>query len=721
MKNFKALIFTFFTFIILPAVGHCQFANIAFRSMHISKLKFITTAQSILASNCSAAVTVQTFNSANVATNVTSNLTINLNTTGSLTFFSDINCTTPITVTVISSGSSTQTFYFIDTAVATNTMTASASGYTSASQSASTATNPYVWTGGGGDSNWSTNANWSGGAAPGAGNVAIFNGVCTVNCSPSISSNMSIYGVRMDSSYSGTITQGSGRTMTVGSKGWVQLNGVFIGSNANLTIYDNLKVTAGSFQATSATLTFLPSGPYTATTYSMGNAVTFSANGGVFYFNPGSAYHSFNPGTAVYNTFKISSIGGYVFFENGNMNVAGDLILDTTQYTNSLNAGTISVSGNVAGIGYYAGSAIIKLIGNAAGQTITMNAGSMVPSLTLETGTNPVTLSGTGILQGNLLVSSVGTFTSTGSTLTFFDNCGSTSLTPGSITFNNVVFDTQCGNFNLNSGTLNVAGNLSFNSPGYNGSINSGTISVSGNISSTGPSVWGGSAIVKVAGNASGQTVSGTSNGHLPNLTVAAGVNPVTVSGQLIMHHYVMTSVGTFTSTGSSIRIKGNLTTGSESYNNVYLGGGCVGAQTLAGNMNISGNLTLNDTCSSSINGGNLYVAGNATVDSFNGGNSGMIFNGTSQQTLTQSAGNFPSGNITVNNASGIKLATNVNFNGGTQTTSVTTGPIDLAGFNFNLHALNLNGNVLTKNSGALVVNAVTAGTGALFGGTVNP
>lgn len=717
MKNYSAIIFIAFILSLFPKVGLCQFANIAFKNSHVPKLKYLTSAQSLLASNCSQVVTIQTVNSANIATNVIANLTVNLNATGTLSFFSDSNCTVPITSVVISSGSSTQNFYYIETAVATDTITASATGYVSAIQTSSFSTNPYIWTGGGGNSNWSTGANWSGSAVPGASNVAIFNGTCSTNCSPIISSNININGIRINSSYAGTITQNSGQTITVGSKGWIQSAGTFVGSNADIIINNNFKVITGNFQATSGTLSFLPSGPYEPMIYSMANAVNFVANNGVFYFNPGSAQHSFNPGNAIYNTFRISSIGGAVDLENGNMNVAGNFILDTSAYTNTINAGTISVGGDYTINGIYYGTSVVKLIGNIAGQTITMNGSSMFPNLTLDTGTNPVTLSGTGILQGNLLVSSVGTFTSTGSSLTFLDNCGSSSLTPGNVVFNNIVFDSQCGSFTLNNGTLNVNGSLTFKNPGYNGSLNSGTVVVNGNINTTGPSAWNGSAVIKIAGNGSGQTLTGTTNGHIPNLVIDVGTNPVTLSGQLVVYNYTSTSVGTFTSSGSTIRIKGNIVAGNESLNNVFLGGACNGSVTLTGSLNIGGDLTFNDTCSSAVNGGILYVAGNVDVNGYNGGNASMTFNGSTQQNITQTSGNFPSGNVVINNINGVKLSSNANL----QNTSVSTGPIDLAGFTFNLTSLNLNGNVLTKNSGQLVVNGVTATTGALYGGTVNP
>jgi hypothetical protein len=46
---------------------------------------------------------------------------------------------------------------------------------------------------------------------------------------------------------------------------------------------------------------------------------------------------------------------------------------------------------------------------------------------------------------------------------------------------------------------------------------------------------------------------------------------------------------------------------------------------------------------------------------------------------------------------------------------------IDMAGFALTVKSLSLNGTVVTKGGGVLTVNGSVAGTGSLFGGTVNP
>ncbi|HRH32110.1 MAG TPA: hypothetical protein PLK06_02170, partial [bacterium] len=82
-----------------------------------------------------------------------------------------------------------------------------------------------TWDGGGsdgtcggaaGDGNkWSCGLNWSGDVAPGASDIATFNGTSTKNAT--IDSNISVAGIDINTGYTGIITQASGVTITVGT------------------------------------------------------------------------------------------------------------------------------------------------------------------------------------------------------------------------------------------------------------------------------------------------------------------------------------------------------------------------------------------------------------------------------------------------------------------------------------------------------------------------
>lgn len=223
-KSISLFLFLFLFFLLLSGFRN----NIAFKKSQESKLAFITTAQNIYSGNCSDAATIQTQSPSGVAQNASSNLTVNLATTGSLQFYSDSSCTSSITSVTISSGTSSKSFYFILTAAGSETITASATGYTSAAQVESATANPFIWTGAGGNVNWNNGANWSGGTSPSStSHYALFNSTCSSNCSPTINVSISVGGIRVNSGYSGTITLGSGNSLTIDSKGWVQAAGTF--------------------------------------------------------------------------------------------------------------------------------------------------------------------------------------------------------------------------------------------------------------------------------------------------------------------------------------------------------------------------------------------------------------------------------------------------------------------------------------------------------------
>ena len=110
------------------------------------------------------------------------------------------------------------------------------------------------WTGLAGDNQWSTPGNWSGNNVPTSTDVARFAGAnCTgANCNATIDSSISIAGILTDSAYTGTITQGSGNTITLANS-WTQSNGTFTGSNATFTA-GSYSQAGGTFTGPTATL-----------------------------------------------------------------------------------------------------------------------------------------------------------------------------------------------------------------------------------------------------------------------------------------------------------------------------------------------------------------------------------------------------------------------------------------------------------------------------------
>ena len=111
-----------------------------------------------------------------------------------------------------------------------------------------------TWDGGGGDANWNTALNWSTDTVPTSTDVAVFNSTCVSNCSPTMNINVNLTGIDMQSTYTGTITQSAGLTLTVGSSNWTQAGGNFIGGNSTNTVNGSYTLSGGVATSTSGTL-----------------------------------------------------------------------------------------------------------------------------------------------------------------------------------------------------------------------------------------------------------------------------------------------------------------------------------------------------------------------------------------------------------------------------------------------------------------------------------
>jgi hypothetical protein len=704
----------YLVFLLILMMFSAQVPASGYYNLMLSKktpnIKFSTTSKNILAYFCSSVFTLRN-NLGISAANVTSPLTINLSGTGGITFYSDSNCSLPITSVTIATGQNSSNFYFLSNTVGTGTITTSAASYLPVAQSETLSTNPYIWTGGGGDANWTTAANWSGGSFPGSSNVAVFNDVCVSNCSPVINTNTTVGGLRMASTYAGTITQNAGVTLNVRFLGWAQLAGTFSGGDSQILLESAFTLAGGTLIATTGNFIFNSAG-YVR----IAAGATFNPRTGTCNFS-GTSYID-NGGTQFYNLI-ISTWMGITSLNNNTIDVLNDLIFASTSATN-VNSGILRAFKNVFAQNEGAsGSAVVQLMGNAAGQTVTGAPGTKLPGLTIMAGSNNVTLSGY-LAPAEYTVISAGTLTTTGSTLIFGNP---STITPGSFHYNNVIFGGWSINFSL-VGTLYVDGDLSFSSTATC-ILNSGTIILQGNLTNINNG-HSGTTLVRLIGNPAGQTITGNPIGNFPKIEIDAGAHNVTLSGAIKPTAFTMISAGTLTTAGSTLILTspGTVTPGNFHYNNVTFDGWAVNYDLGGATFFIDGNLSFGSTGAPNITNGVLSVTGNInSVQEGSRGNVTFDLRGSSNKTITLNGIHFPSGNVNINMTGGatVEFLTPVNLSGATQTVNAITGNINMNGNNFSVKNLSLNGNSVTKGGGVLTVNGSVSGAGSLYGGTVAP
>lgn len=505
--------------------------NIAFNKAQQSKLVITTAAQNVFIGNCSGGVTVQSQSPSGAPQSPASNLVVNLSSTGSMQFFSDSMCTSTISTVTIIPGSSSKSFYFMLTAVGSETISAAASGYVSASQLETATTNPFVWTGGGGNANWNNGANWSGGISPSTtSHFAIFDSTCASNCSPTINVSLSIGGVRINSGYAGTITLAAGNSLTIDTKGWVQAAGSFVGGNSSITLNGGSKVSSGNFTSTSGTLTINKDFIFTGGSYTHNSGkVIFSGTGYPTTYSLNSLI--FNNVDFVENAWGNIDFAGTTFTINGNLKL--EAMTGCNAYC-TLDNGTVNVKGNVNIVndGYF-GAALIKLTG-ASNQTIDgslSNASGRLPSLEIASTGGTVSFVGTIGVNKNYTFTS-GTVNTGTSTLNLIGT--DQNIIPGVVSYYNVTMsNVNWQQKTLLGGTMTVANDLLLSTMSGCGGwckLDNGTINVGRNITITNGGFQG-TAVLNMTGSANANyTISGTTSIPSGSVTINKSSSSATVT-----------------------------------------------------------------------------------------------------------------------------------------------------------------------------------------------
>ena len=371
-----------------------------------------------------------------------------------------------------------------------------------------------TWDNGGGDGLWSTCTNWTTDACPSASVIATFDSTSTANVA--IDANISVIGIDINSGYTGTITQNSGVTVTVGASDFDISDGTFTGGNAAMTVNDAFTVSGGIFTATTATLTV--TGAFTV------SSGTFNESTGTVAATAGTS--------AVWNVVTSEQFNNLTINKTGSANVtitSGDTLVVTGTLTltdGNVNTGTVDTRGAISQASTFdGGTAVIDFGDDSGADTYTINGGiaptirfdssaDASDSLTFAAAGTVTSLSITSGFSGTIPISNGSNFTLTFTTWTqdagtidasaqsawtfgtFTISAGSftapTTTTAGqnsniiwnvatSQTFNNfTISKSNVNSFTITSGdTLVVTGTLTLTE----GAVNTGTIDARGAIS----------------------------------------------------------------------------------------------------------------------------------------------------------------------------------------------------------------------------------------------
>ncbi len=288
-----------------------------------------------------------------------------------------------------------------------------------------------TWTAGGAGT-WASSTNWTPAVVPTSTDVVIFSGSSTQNCT--INTPAIVTGITITSAYSGTIIQGPGQAITVGSSGYSQASGTFSGASSPITINGPFTLGAGStFQSTSNKLTLDASSTFSG---------TFQNNSSTVVFNATSSGATITGSLTLYNLQFGDGTGG-----NNILTIPAGTVLTAQNYlymdTNStaiqlLGGGQVKVNGNIeAGylptyatgtVGIFVNGSSSQIIGDDSVANHGAGDSLFLPSLTVSNSGTVAYVEGTVVITGSSTISQGELGLATGTSPTSFEVDGTLTI-----------------------------------------------------------------------------------------------------------------------------------------------------------------------------------------------------------------------------------------------------------------------------------------------------
>jgi CSLREA domain-containing protein len=368
----------------------------------------------------------------------------------------------------------------------------------------------------------------------------------------------------------------------------------------------------------------------------------------------------------------IITLGGSSLTVTGTMDVNGNL---TIASVNGIDTGTIAVAGNATTTdAAVSGTGRILFDGGGA-QTLQVDgAGGTggVPAVQINKGGGTLTIKDVISVGGFGAIEEwehlAGTVDAGTSTILF--DFGTKTITPGSMTFNNVIINTGGSSLTVTAGTMDINANLTITTT----SSIAGAITVAGNLSSADTTVIGTGTIT--LDGAGAQTIDTTGGGDLPNgtLTINKASGTATLASNLTLNgagqdltitqgaldlagfNLTLTAAGDVLTVDANgaLRLQGGeiITASTKTFNAgstvIYNGAGAYGSLAAGNNyhhltfngagswthtsaLDVNGNLTITSGTLSS-GGQNVNVAGNwSNSGTYTSGANTVTLDGTNQ------------------------------------------------------------------------------------------